>query len=292
MHIDSRTRLVTLLGYPLGHSLSPLIHNTAFQEQGINMVYLCIPVTPEYFETAVRGLGALHFVGSNITIPHKQRAFEIADDLSERARAVSAVNTLVCKYTEEGKQPFIYGDNTDVQGFGDTLLSFNDQLVGGEMTILGSGGSARAVAYALLTRFSPKSLTIAARTVSKAEKMAGELAQYDALGALKVSEYSESGLAVKKASLLVNTTPVGLYPHTTESPWPNVADLSEGQIVYDLIYNPEKTTFLEQAEKRGAIIVGGLEMLIGQAAASYRQWTGQDMPLDQVRSVVSGHLAK
>ena len=290
MLIDSKTRLVTLLGYPLGHSLSPLIHNTAFQAQGINMVYLCMPVAPAYFETAVQGFGAARFVGSNITIPHKQRAFHMADELSERARAVSAVNTLVCTYTEGNKAPHIYGDNTDVQGFGDTLHTYSARLDGNEMVVLGSGGSARAIVYALLTRFNPRLLTIAARTVSKAEQIAKEMAPYDVQSALRVVPYNESGGAIRQAALLVNTTPVGMSPNSSQSPWGHAADISEGQIVYDLVYNPEKTVFLEEAEKQGAVIVGGLDMLIGQAAASYKQWTGQDMPLDRVRSVVRKHL--
>ena len=178
------------------------------------MVYLCMPVAPDQFETAVRGFGAARFVGSNITIPHKQRAFHIADTLSEQARAVSAANTLVCSYPEEGKGPHIYGDNTDIQGFGDTLLPYRERLEGKEMTILGSGGSARAIVYTLLTLFKPRSLTIAARTISKAEQIAKEMAVYDSNGALKVSHYQESGSAVQHASLLVNTTPVGMYPNT------------------------------------------------------------------------------
>ena len=290
MSIDSKTRLVTLLGYPLEHSLSPLIHNTALEAQAINMVYLCMPVASEYFNEAVLGLSRVGWVGSNVTIPHKQRAFQLADTLSERAKAVGAVNTLVLSPQEEGRRPHIYGDNTDIKGFSDTLHEYRELLHGGSVVVLGSGGSARAIVYALLADFQPRSLTIAARSIHKADIIAEEMSPFDTGDALKVVELKNSERAIRQCTLLVNTTPVGMHPATEDSPVTNAAALDDVSIVYDLIYNPQKTRLLAEAEKRGATIIGGLEMLIRQAAASYVQWTGEDMPLDLVRQIVKKRL--
>ena len=286
MRIDSKTRLVTLLGYPLGHSLSPLIHNAAFDAQQINMVYLCMPVVHERFDQLVGGLEWGQWVGSNVTIPHKQRAFELADELSDQAMAVGAVNTLVLSHNKEGQKPHIYGDNTDIKGFSDTLVEYREKINGREAVVLGSGGSARAIVYALLSEYKPGSLTIVARSVDKAEALAKELSIYDGQATLRVVPFKEGDSVIKGCSLLVNTTPVGMHPDTTRSPLENAAMLDHVEIVYDLIYNPGTTALLAEAKKRGAIVIGGLEMLLRQAAASYVQWTGKEMPLDYVRQTV------
>ena len=287
--INAQTRLVTLLGYPLGHSLSPLIHNTAFVEQQVNMVYLCFPVAPSDFGTAVAGLTAAQCVGSNVTIPHKQRAMQLADVLSERAEAVGAVNTLVCNYDEEGALDFILGDNTDVQGFVDSLKGFEDRINGEHVVVLGSGGSARAVVYGLVKHFPLASLTIAARSLDKAHRIKENLSGYGTFDRVTAVELSQAGPVIHQSSLVVNTTPVGMYPRVDDSPCPEDV-FTDNQIVYDLIYNPLKTLFLRQAEQRGATIISGLDMLIRQAASSYVQWTGLNMPVSIVRGAVEKHL--
>ncbi|MBX2821382.1 MAG: shikimate dehydrogenase [Rhodothermaceae bacterium] len=290
MAIDSKTRLITLLGYPLGHSLSPLIHNTALEAQHVNMVYLCMPVPADHFRQAVQGLSRVGWVGSNVTIPHKQHAFELADELSERAQAVGAVNTLVLTEGNGAEGPHLYGDNTDIKGFSDTLIEYHTQIQGGDVVVVGSGGSARAIVYALLTDYQPRHLTIAARSVKKAERLALAMNQYDTRDSLRTADIKHSEDSIRGCTLLVNTTPVGMHPNAHVSPVENAALLDDVEIVYDLIYNPQKTELLSEAEKRGAVVIGGLEMLIRQAAASYVQWTGQEMPLDQVRNVVQEHL--
>lgn len=289
MRIDSKTRLVTLLGYPLSHSMSPLIHNTAFEAQGINMVYMCMPVAGEDFEQFVHGLGCTEWVGSNVTIPHKQRAYKLADELSDRARAVGAVNTLVLS-RQEGHAPHIYGDNTDIKGFSDTLTQYRETITGSDVAVLGSGGSARAIVYALLADYQPRRLTIVARSVEKAENLAEELSAFDSCNSLHVAALNQRDQVVRPCTLLVNTTPVGMHPDTHRSPIEDFSLLDDIEIVYDLIYNPVKTALISAAEEKGAIAIGGLEMLVRQAAASYIQWTGKEMPLDVVRSTIKQHL--
>ena len=276
--LDAETRLVALLGHPVAHSRSPLIHNTAFARQGLNMAYAALDVVPEALEEAVDGLRALGFAGANVTIPYKEAVKPHLDALTERAAAIGAVNTLF--WDEEGR---LAGDNTDAAGFLAPLDVHAEILNGCEVLIFGAGGAARAAGYALLTEYAPARLTLAARTPSKAERLADDLSPYDENDALAVVPFGEAGADVRSARLLVNATPLGMHPDTDGTPWAQGADFSEGQIAYDLVYAPPKTRFLREASQHGATPVGGLDMLVGQAAASYRRWTGRDLPTDAVR---------
>ena len=286
MPINAHTRFVSLLGYPLGHSMSPEIHNTAFRAQDINMVYLCMEVHPRNLQKALEGFKAARFVGSNVTIPHKQGVYALVDELSNQAKAVGAVNTVVCRYDANGEVTSLYGDNTDIYGFLNPLAPYKDNLNGGTMVVFGAGGAARAVVYAMLTAYNPEVLCIVARNSAKAERLAKDLAAYDARGALKIASFDDAGQAVRTSRLIVNATPLGMSHQVGLTPWENLKDFSPDQVVYDLIYNPEKTRLIQDAELRGASTLGGLEMLICQAAASYVQWTGQEMPLDIAREAV------
>ncbi len=277
VHIDANTRLVALLGYPLGQTLSPFIHNTAFAVQDLNFAFAAFPVLPERIGDGVRGLSSLHFAGAGVTIPHKQAVLPYLDELSPRARAVGASNMIVRR--PDGA---LFGDNTDVPGFLAPLLPMADQLRGAEMAVLGAGGAARAVAYALLVTFRPKRLTLVARTPSKADILAQDLAAFDENKALGVSPFSSARTAVRSARLVANATPVGMYPAVDASPWPDAADFGEDHIVYDIVYNPEETRLLADAARRGAAPVGGLDMLVEQAAVAYAQWTGRKMPVDVI----------
>ncbi len=272
---------MALLGEPVAHSLSPHLHNAAFRAQGLNLIYVAAPVAPKDLPAAVEGLRALCFRGANVTIPHKEAVVPLLDALSERARAVGAVNTIV----RAGNA--LRGDNTDVPGFLAPLEAHAERLHGTDMLIFGAGGAARAVAYALLTRFRPQRLTLAARRPEQAERLARDLAAHDTRGALAVTSIEEAGPRVRASRLLVNATPLGMHPETEETPWPHREDFSEGQIVYDLVYHPTETRLLREAAARGATPLGGLEMLLGQAAESYRQWTGREMPVETVRRALA-----
>lgn len=277
MPIDADTTLVTLLGYPVEHSLSPLIHNTAFQAQGVNAVYVATPVHPDALPAGVAGLEALQFMGANVTVPHKEGVRALLDDVSERAAAVGAVNTIVCE--DDG----LRGDNTDVEGFLSPLdAAAGDALDGAPMLVFGAGGAARAVVYGLLARYAPEQLTLVARRPEQAEALAADFADHDPENALRVTTFDDAGPAVRASRLLVNATPLGMAPETDGTPWPDDGDFAAEQVAYDLVYNPEETRFLQAAAAQGATPLGGLDMLVGQAAAAYEQWTGRTMPTDAV----------
>jgi shikimate dehydrogenase len=274
VHIDADTSLVTLLGHPVEHSLSPLIHNTAFRAQEVNAVYVATPVRPDALAAGVAGVGALQCLGANVTVPHKEGVRALLDDVSERAAAVGAVNTIVC--ADDG----LRGDNTDVEGFLAPLADEGEpaDLEGARMLVFGAGGAARAVVYGLLTHYEPERLTLVARRPAQAEALAADFADHDARDALCVTTFSEASAAVQSSRLLVNATPLGMAPETDGTPWPERSDFAPGHVVYDLVYNPEKTRFLQDAAGQGATPIGGLDMLVGQAAAAYEQWTGRGMP--------------
>ena len=272
-----KTRMIAILGFPVHHSFSPIIHNTAFQHQGLNFVYLAVGLAPDKLAHAVHGLSALGFVGANVTIPHKQAVLPYMDHLSEAARAIGAVNTIVCKNDR------LYGDNTDIEGF---LAPLRDlELNGTPMTILGAGGAARAAAYGLLRDYNPNPLTLVARRPVQAEKLVHDFVEFSSQ--LEVSDFESASTSIKKSRLIVNSTPVGMHPNVHETPWEKKEDFSSDQIIYDLVYRPRRTRLLQETELCGASTVGGLGMLIEQAAASYRQWTDREMPIGVVRDALA-----
>ncbi len=283
MQIDATTRLVTLLGHPVEHSLSPLIHNTAFRAQGVNAVYAATPVEPPSIEAAVEGLRALGVLGANVTAPHKETIRPFLDTTTERAVAVGAVNTIVRE--ERANSPDrLCGDNTDVEGF---LTPLDDQvgdtLDGAPMLVFGAGGAARAVVYGLLTEYAPERLMVVARRPKQAALLAEDLSDYDTTDALCVSTFEEAALSVRASRLVVNATPLGMTPnHRQQTPWPDADDFGPEHVVYDLVYTPEETRLLRAAAVQGAKTIGGLTMLVEQAAAGYRQWTDREMPREAV----------
>jgi len=279
--INAATRLVGILGYPVEHSLSPLIHNAAFRAQKLNMLYVGLGVPPDRLQQAVMGLSALGFVGANVTIPHKSAILPMLDVLSERSRVIGAVNTVVVR---DGA---LYGDNTDVAGFLVPLVEHKDRLHGQDMVVLGAGGAARAAVYALLTAVAPRKVTIAARRITPAARIAWDMASF---GEVKTTLLAQAAASLEEAYLIVNTTPVGMHPYVEATPWEVDVIFNEGQLVYDLIYRPRETRLLRLAAVRGAQILGGLPMLVGQAAEAYHQWTGHAMPLAAVEKVLEGYV--
>lgn len=274
---DAKTGIIAVLGYPVRHSYSPLIHNTALQHQGLNYTYLAVDLPPSRLYQALHGLIALGFVGVNVTIPHKEAVLPYMDELSDAAREIGAVNTIVCK---EGH---LYGDNTDIEGFLAPLKAFD--LRATPMTILGAGGAARAAAYGLLGEYHPRPLTLIARRVDQAEKLADDFASMGCR--IEVCDFASASAIIRESRLIVNSTPIGMYPNISDTPWEQEEDFSSGQIIYDLVYRPNSTRLLREAELREATTIGGLAMFIEQAAVAYRQWTDLDMPREVVRDVLA-----
>ena len=279
--ITASTGFAVLLGDPVGHSLSPTIHNAAFAALGLDLVYLAARVEAGRLEDAVRGMSALGAVGANVTIPHKRAALVLADEATPAARALGAANTLV--RTAEGWR----ADNTDVAGFVAPLDAHRRQLAGAPVVVLGAGGAARAVVYGALTELGAGAVTVVARRPEQAEALAADLGRLGS-AEVRVATADEAGPCVRDAALVVNATPLGMGDGRT--PWADDGDFRAGQIVYDLVYRPARTPLLAAAVRRGATPIGGLPMLLGQAAGSFRQWTGRDFPLDVAEAAARAAL--
>ena len=285
--IDATTQTVALLGHPVEHSLSPRLHNAAFEAQGVNAVYVATPVRPADLDAAVAGLRALQFLGANVTTPHKEAVQAGLDAVTERAAAVGAVNTIVRTEASSGTVR-LRGDNTDVEGFLAPLTDrTGDALDGAPILVFGAGGAARAVVYGLLTRYRPERLTVVARRPEQAESLAASFAEHDDRDALRVSTFNGAALTVRTSRLVVNATPLGMAPDRRgQTPWPNATDFGPEHVVYDLVYTPEATRLLRDADAQGAATIGGLDMLVEQAAAAYQQWTDRAMPRAAVYEAV------
>lgn len=285
---SSTTRVVGIFGHPISHTYSPLIHNSAFRELGLDFLYLPFDVHPQNLKSALRGLSSLGIVGVNITIPHKEIVIPLLDDVVSEARAIGAVNTIV----NDGEK--LRGYNTDIIGVTETLRPYAAEIEGREVAIIGSGGGARAVVYVLIHQFKPRYIHIVHPDIEYAIALRKFL--LDNFGFKNISAvdlYMPATVSkISGSTLVVNATPVGMFPKTDESLVGTPEVFHPQQIVFDLIYNPTKTKFLRLAESQGARTIGGLDMLLHQAAKSFELWTSQTMPLEKIRLLLLDTIAK
>lgn len=282
------TTLVGLIGWPVSHSVSPVMHNAAFAERGLEWCYVPLPVRPEPPERigeAVQGVRALGLRGANVTVPHKQAVIPHLDSVEPAARAIGAVNTILVD--RAGR---LVGDNTDAAGFATDLKSLGVTVEGRRALVLGAGGSARAIVYALAQQ-GAETITVVNRTPARAMALAASLqVLFDHCRILAATEPAPA-MEDAAADLVVNCTVVGMTPNVEASPWPERLAFRSGQTVYDLIYNPRETMLLRRAALEGARALGGLGMLVHQAALAFERWTGVDAPVDVIRAAALMHFA-
>ncbi len=272
--------MLGVIGHPIQHSLSPLMHNRALQDQNLPYGYAPFDVEPALLSAAIQGMKALGFRGWNITIPYKEQVVPWCDELDEDARIMGAVNTIVHK---NGK---LIGYNTDGRGYVRSLPSavyqVLDQL---DVLIIGAGGAAKAIAVAL-ARHSVHQLTIANRTLQRGEALAQQLAPW--INAMSIP-FQQVEVEAARYDLIIQTTPCGLYPHVDQLPFPPT-HLHSGQWVSDIVYRPLKTAFLQAAEERGCMTIDGVGMLVHQAVLAYELWTGVKPPITTMEAVVRQSL--
>ena len=274
-----------LIGYPLSHSLSPNIHNAALNACGLEGSYSLFPINPQDkmglqdLLTRVRS-GEIH--GLNVTIPHKQNVIPFFDELTPTAEAIGAVNTI---YVSENK---LVGDNTDAPGFLSDLKKFliaeTQSNEDRNALILGAGGSARAVVYALLN--DGWKVTIAARRIEQAQQLVNSFVNHK----IPVTICNLSNIEVSNIALIVNTTPMGMTPNIDPSPLPENLSLPRHVSIYDLVYNPRETKLVKDARAQGLNATTGLGMLIEQAALSFELWTGKNPPRELLRASIEQSL--
>lgn len=284
--ITGTTRLTGVIGWPVEHSLSPMMHNAAFAALSLDFVYVPLPVKPDFVDQALQGLAALNFVGANVTVPHKQAVMRYMDELSDAARLTGAVNTI---HIHNGK---FYGYNTDAIGFLNSLKEANCNPKGLRVAVLGAGGAARAVVYAL-ARGHAHSVIVLNRTAQRAAFLVDDLDDLFPNSSLSFEALTDQALAALDGAvdLVVNTTSVGMYPRVDACPWPAGVPIPRNVTFCDLVYNPLETVFLRRARAAGAAVIDGLGMLVHQGAFAFEKWTGRQAPLDVMRQACMRKLA-
>ena len=272
-----------ILGFPIGHSLSPKMHMAAFQAAGFpNYNYIPIPVQTGRLLLAVDGLKGLGFRGANVTIPHKTTIMKFVDAVDSDAMIIGAVNTLV----NDGGM--ITGYNTDVTGFLKSLTEAQFMPEDCNAVILGAGGAARAVLWGLCKRRAGY-ITFGVRNPKKAQALVDDFCVY---GSIEVMDWNSDEFkeTLQAADILINTTPLGMYPNIDAMPPVDLKLLPEGALVYDIVYNPAKTKLLQEAEKLGYPTLNGLNMLLLQGEEAFRLFTDELPDLNVMKKVVETEL--
>ncbi|MBU1172486.1 MAG: shikimate dehydrogenase [Proteobacteria bacterium] len=268
--INTKTCLYGVLGDPVSHSLSPLMHNTAFDHIGYNGVYLAFGVKD--LGSAVAGIRALGIKGASVTIPHKIKVMDYLDEIDEQALKIGAVNTIV------NRNGHLFGYNSDCLGAIHALKE-KTPIRDKHVVIAGAGGAARAIAFGILAEGGK--LTILSQIKEEGEALAMDLG----VDYYPLSEYLDHG-----CDIFINATPVGMTPHVDDMPV-GPEYLKASMTVMDIVYNPLKTRLLDEAEKAGCKWVDGVSMFVYQGVSQFESWTGKKAPVDLMRQVVLSALA-
>ncbi len=268
-----------IIGHPVSHALSPYLHTAAFKALGLDCSYEAVDTSPEDLATTIHKLRDEGIAGFNVTVPHKEAIIPLIDSLDDAARGVGAVNTVTIT---AGK---LAGTNTDVYGFIKLAEPLAPAIAGKHVAVLGAGGAARAVLYALTSEFRPERITLFNRTLDRAERLASEFTTEKILITPESLFQEDLKKLFGEVSVIINTTSVGMKPYTDATPLDEVK-FGKGQAVIDLIYTPPETALLKAAREAGATGVNGLEMLLYQAARAFGIWTGKEMPMDAVKKAV------
>ena len=275
-----------LIGYPLSHSLSPKLHQAACAAVGLQGEYRLYQVTPgdnDGLAELANAMRKSEIEGLNVTIPHKQAIMPLLDELTASARAIGAVNTL---YIKDGK---LIGHNTDAPGFLADLKKFMGNAEGEKKAlVLGAGGAARAVVYALKNDQWKLTLAVRRADLSQARALIDSFESQAGNGSMNMILLEAGDLAglAGGINLIVNTTPIGMFPETDFSPWPVGLPFPDGVAVYDVVYNPRQTRLVQEARAAGLRATSGLGMLVEQAARSFTCWTGREVPSEVLFAAV------
>ena len=285
---NSNTILTGLIGHPIKQSFSPFIQNVAFELKNMDYLYLPFDIPPANLKNALSGSVALGIRGFNVTIPHKEKIIEFIDTLSEEAAMIGAVNTVV---NDHGK---LIGYNTDVTGVIESLIPFKDEIAGSIVSVVGAGGGARAVIYALIRHFKPMEINLINRTEERALALLNYFStkmKYDSFKNYELFPPDNVNI-LKNSKLIINTTSVGMFPDVNDTITELEESFNSKQIVFDIIYNPPDSKLLKIAARSGATVFGGVRMFIQQAAKSFELWTGEKMPVEEVTKSLELYMAK
>ncbi|MFZ5989577.1 MAG: shikimate dehydrogenase [Bacillota bacterium] len=280
IRVTGKTRLLGLIGNPVEHSISPALHNSLSSLLGLDVVYIPLKVEKKDLDTVVKALKALDFIGFNVTIPYKRDIMKYIDDNTKEAILMGAVNTVK---KIDGR---LYGYNTDAEGF---LRSFKEEsgvgFKGKKVVLIGAGGVARSIAVKVAAEGVEK-ISLVNRTTERSIELA-EVVNENIKEVVQVYNFEDKTfkMAFEESDIIINTTSLGMYPDTNETPIKNSKYFNSNQIVYDVVYNPAKTKFLSDAEKRGCKVINGMGMLFYQGINAYEIWTGVKFSEDSLKYI-------
>lgn len=264
-----------LIGHPVSHSVSPLMHNTSLNFHEIKAGYFAVNVLPDQLTSLFAHFNSKNFLGANVTIPYKTEILPVVDELSASANSIGAVNTIV------KKSQYIVGDNSDAYGFTIPLKQNSFDINTDRAIIFGTGGATKAIIFALNDLGFDEVYTVS-RNAESVVSSQGEI----------ICSYDDWQYISEEASLIINATPLGMTPNIYESPiQDSEIQLLEGKICYDIVYNPRETKFINQARKVDAYTIGGIDMLIHQGDKSFFEWTGKRFPIELVKSKINEYLS-
>ncbi|MCU0453650.1 MAG: shikimate dehydrogenase [Bacteroidetes bacterium] len=270
-----------IIGDPIAHSLSPVLHAAAFAALGIDATYECLRVRREELQDTWERRLRSEFSGFNVTLPHKSAVLPLLDQVEALAASVGAVNTVS---NRDGR---LEGTNTDIQGIRRALETSVGDVRGRPVAIIGAGGTARSAVAALAADLTPSHLTFLVRDPERANEHLS-LARRSLACPVEVTRLNDPNLGrvLSEAALIIQTTPVGMEPGTGRSPLPAAFRFTPTQTVFDVIYRPLETAMMAAARQDGARVIGGLEFFLHQGAAAFEIWTGRPMPLEVVRPAI------
>jgi len=277
-YITGNTKILCVIGHPIVHSMSPTMHNAAIQELRLDHVYVAFDVNPNNLKKAMEGLKALGIKGINVTIPHKETIIKYLDEIDLLGRKIGAINTIK---NENGR---LIGRNTDATGGKKALLDAGCEISGKNILIVGAGGAARALSFILAE--DANKIIILNRTEERAIKLANDVKEsVDTM--IEGKHYNDDVLKndLKDMDILINTTPVGMFPDMNESPVPKKF-LHEDLFVFDIIYNPLETRLIKEAHETGCKALGGLDMLVNQGALAFEWWTGKKPNINLMKNKI------
>lgn len=278
--IDAHTQVCALFGHPVGHSLSPEIHNAAFAALNLPYVYVAHDVEPGHVRRAMEGIRVMGYRGLSVTIPHKVTAMECVDEVDETARIIGCINTVV---NEGGR---LFGSNSDGLGAVGALREANADPEGSRTLILGSGGAARAIAVTISREAPPENLTLLGVVEDELQLLARDVrekGQSHVTADLLTPDSLRRELEV--ADILLQCTPVGMHPHDDQSIVPPEL-LGDSLVVFDAVYNPRRTKLIRDAENAGCRTVLGMDMFLGQAFVQFELWSGHEAPRGVMRDAM------
>lgn len=277
--IDAHTAVYCVIGNPVRHSMSPHVHNAAFQEKGINAVYVAFEV--EDLRAAIAGMKALGIAGASVTVPHKVEAMNHLDDIEPVARMTGAVNTIS---NEDGR---LVGFNTDGPAAARAIKNAGVTLEGTSAVIISYGGTARAIAFTLASQQKVAQITVLGRKDDKISLFTREIDEKTGIktkGINLLKQPEEVKRALESADIVINASSAGMHPDIDSCPVPPEW-ISPRSAVFDAVYNPLETTLIKRAAEKGCAVIRGLEMFVNQAALQFERWTGVDAPADLMRRV-------